>query len=272
MALVPVLLYHSISSRPHPLIAPYATTPEAFAEQLDLIVERGLEAVTISGLAERLDRKDHERLVAVTFDDGFADIATAALPALRERALPATLFVTTGVLPGAQPLDAELAAHMLDHGQLSELRAHGVEIGAHSHSHPQLDTLTERRLRDELTRPKAILEDALQAPVDTFAYPHGYSGPRVRRATAAAGYRVACGVGNTFTAPEDDRFAIKRLMLGAHHTSADVAAWLDGEGAGPPPRHEPLPTRGWRAYRRARSLLTRRPGADAGWPAARLPR
>ncbi len=277
MTLVPVLLYHSVSDRPHPLIRGFSTTPADFEAHLNAIVERGLEALTVSGLVEALDAQDTDRLrraVAITFDDGFADIATTVLPALTARRLCATVYVTTGIVGGAgsAPLDADLASHMLDWSQVRALRAGGVEIGAHSHSHPQLDTLSRARVREELRRPREILEDRLGEAVPGLAYPHGYAGPGVRRLAAEAGYVYACGVADTFTSASDDRFALSRLMLRQHHAVEDVAGWLDRRAAPPPRTRERARTRGWRVYRRTRSVLTGRPGADDGWPAARLPR
>jgi peptidoglycan/xylan/chitin deacetylase (PgdA/CDA1 family) len=47
---------------------------------------------------------------------------------------------------------------MLSWSQIRELAAAGMEIGAHSHGHPQLDQLSRSQLRDELTTPKDLLE------------------------------------------------------------------------------------------------------------------
>lgn len=274
---LPILLYHSVSSDPHPMIAQFAVSEATFEEHLDLIVSRGLETVTITQLVALFEVGDADRLartVAITFDDGFEDVASAALPALQARGLTATLYVTTGLLRDAPwpAADQGLAARMLDVDGLRELHAAGVELGAHSHTHPHLDTLRAATLRDEVTRPRALLEDVLQTPVTSFAYPHGYAGPRVVEAVRHAGYATACGVEQAFSSPGDDRWRLSRLMLSRETTSDDVAGWLDRRGA-PGPRHgERARTRAWRAYRLGRAVLRRRAGADPGWPAGRLPR
>jgi peptidoglycan/xylan/chitin deacetylase (PgdA/CDA1 family) len=158
---------------------------------------------------------------------------------------------------------------MLDWSQLPGLRDAGVEIGGHSVTHPHLDTLSRARAREEVGGCKRELEDALGEAVPTFAYPHGYSGPRVRRAVREAGYRGACGVKDAFSSPGDDMFSLARLMIRAGTSAEQVAGWLDRRGAPPPPRGESLRTRGWRAYRHGKAVLMRRPGSDPGWPAAR---
>jgi peptidoglycan/xylan/chitin deacetylase (PgdA/CDA1 family) len=270
MALVPILVYHSIASDPAPLIADFAVDAATFGGHLELIAARGLRCLTVSQLLDAIDAGDEatvERAVVITFDDGFADFGTAALPALRARGMTATLYIATGLLRGGPrpPIDAGLAAHTLALGELRTLAREGVELGAHSVTHPQLDTVGTRRARYEIEQSRALIEDAAQALVATFAYPHGYSGPRVRRLVRAAGYRGACGVKQTLSASGDDRFALSRLLIGARTTAGEVARWLDRAGP-PPPRRDGLRTIGWRTYRRARAVVRRRPGTDPGWP------
>jgi peptidoglycan/xylan/chitin deacetylase (PgdA/CDA1 family) len=178
---------------------------------------------------------------------------------MQERGLTATLYVTTGTL-GAAP--------MLDWPQLPALRAAGIEIGAHSHTHPQLDTLAPDAAREEIAGCKALIERSLGAPVRSFAYPHGYSSRRVRRLVQQAGYDSACGVGNTLSSAGDDRFALSRLMVRSTTRPDEIGRWLDRLGA-PPRGREAVRTRAWRAYRRGRSLVTGRPGADPEWRALR---
>src|ERR1700680_845094 len=74
---VPILLYHSIDDSPPAWIAPFAVRPQVFARQLDTIVGLGYEALTVSTLVDHLATglSLPERMVVITFDDGFADIA-----------------------------------------------------------------------------------------------------------------------------------------------------------------------------------------------------
>lgn len=272
MTLIPILLYHSIAANPASVVRGFAIDAAVFAEHLDLIVARGLTPLTVGAFVDACERRDDamlSRSVLITFDDGFADFASAALPALADRHIPATLFVATGLLRGQSSPAPDVARLMMSRSQLPALHEQGVEIGCHSYSHPHLDTLGMTRLRAEVTRSKAELEDALGDRVDAFAYPHGYSGPRVRRVVRESGFRSACAVKNAFSSPTDDRFALARLTVRTDTPTAQVARWLDRRGALPPPRRDAPRTRAWRAYRRSRSVITRRAGADAGWPAGR---
>lgn len=266
MLRVPILLYHSVSDDPPPWIAPFALAPAAFGRHLELIRASGRTALTVTDYATKLGDPATlpERPVLITFDDGLADFREKALPALQRAGLPVTLFVTTGFIEGLPAASGitRPAGPWLDAPALRDLRDQGVELGAHSHSHPQLDTLSHRAARAELERSKEILEELLGAPVPTFAYPHGYHGPVVRRLVQETGYVAACAVKNAFSSPADDRFALARLTVGAETSLEELEQWLDGSGAPLAPGRERARTRGWRAYRRGRALLWRRPGSD----------
>jgi peptidoglycan/xylan/chitin deacetylase (PgdA/CDA1 family) len=259
---VPVLLYHSVSDNPPPWIRPLTIAPSVFSRHLELIRASLATPLTVVEYASILAGHGSlpERPVVISFDDGFADFRERALPALRRANLPVTLFVTTGFLEGLPEGDGvkRPPGPWLEPAALLDLRAQGVEIGAHSHSHLHLDTLSPGAARAEIARSKHILEELLAAPVSSFAYPHGYHGPVVRRLVQECGFASACAVKNALSWEDDDRFALARLMVGADTTLDRLEAWLDGRGAQIAPARERSRTRAWRAYRRGRARVTGR--------------
>ncbi len=256
MTPLPVLLYHSVDDDPPAWIAPFTVSRRAFADQLDAVVDSGRVPVTAGQViaARGGGAPLPANAVAVTFDDGFRDFADNALPPLTARSLPVTLFVTTGALA---PLNRSLlpGAAMLTLEQVAKLDHAGVEIGAHSHFHAQLDTLDQAAVVQELSRPKEVLEDALGHEVGLFAYPHGYSSAAVRHLTRLLGYRGAFAVRNAFSPDDDDPFQIARLMVRADTSPARFAAWLRGAGAPVGAPDEQARTAVWRFYRRQRVRL-----------------
>ena len=262
---VPVLGYHSISDEYRDGTLRWSVSPSDFGEQMALIRERGLTPLTVSryGAMLRGEAPLPPRPVLITFDDGFADLADTALPMLRRYGLTATAYVITSRLGVAPPPGGD---PMVDWDGLQELHAHGVEIGSHSYTHHPLDCLRPRELRSEIVRSRSELEDRLRVPVLSFAYPYGYHSPAVRRAVWAAGYSSACGVKNALSHEEDDVFAIARVLIERDTGVGGLDALLDGRGWPLAWRGEQLRTRGWRAYRRVRTLarsvrLRRRPAA-----------
>ncbi|WP_067481469.1 polysaccharide deacetylase family protein [Actinomadura hibisca] len=253
---VPVLMYHSIKARPPRGTAALAVSPGAFADQMALLAERGFTPVPFSALGgPGLPGKP----IVITFDDGYADFHEHALPVLERHGFPATVFVTTGWLADAgpdaagRPLDT-----MMAWSQVREAAAHGVEVGGHSHSHPQLDQLGDAALREELIRNKGLLEERLGGPVTTMAYPFGYSSARVRRAVRAAGYDSACAVANRLAPAPDggaaraDVLAIPRLTVRMSTSLATFGRVADGRGVPLVFLKDHLLTRGYAVVRRAR--------------------
>jgi len=245
---IPIFVYHSVSRDPAEWIAPFTVTPEQFASHLGAIADAGYTTLTVSSFVDALRAGMlPERAALVTFDDGFADTRDTALPQLVERGMTCTVYVTTAFMQSAKGPQGDA---MLDVEAIRELASTGVEIGGHSHTHPQLDTVTDARARSEIFICKALLEEALTTPVRSFAYPHGYSSVRVRLAVRQAGFDSACAVGNAFSHEMDDVLRLSRLMIRNTTSTAHVGAWVEGLGARLAPAREPARTRAWRIYRR----------------------
>lgn len=251
---VPILLYHSISAGPPDWIAPFAVSPGTFAAHLDAVCASGRQPITVSQYADGLSGHISlpDRPVLITVDDGFADFAEHALPALAERGMPSTLYVTTGALAGRATISALPPAPMLHITDLPGLEAAGVEIGAHSHTHRQLDLLPRREITEELLRSRDLLAGWLGHGIRSFAYPHGYWRARVREQVAEVGFDTACAVGEALSSLRDHPLALSRLMVRADTGAAAVAAWLGGTGAAAMRPGRRVLAFGWRQYRRAR--------------------
>lgn len=214
---VPILMYHGVSDDPAPRVRRLAVRPAAFAAQLAHLRALGFTPLTASGLVRAITDDGAglpEKPVALTFDDGYADFHRHALPVLAEFAVPATLYVTTGWIEDAGP-DAATGRpdRMMTWSQVRAAADAGVEVGAHTHSHPQLDQLPRAALGHELRAARERLEDVLGTAVAGLAYPYGYSNARVRDAVRAASYDYACAVGNRAARPGDDQYAVPRLTV-----------------------------------------------------------
>ena len=261
MSPVPILLYHSVSAGPPDWIATYTVSPVTFRTHLDVVVASGRQPITVSQFADGLQGKAElpARPVLITVDDGFADFADNAMPALTERKLPSTLYVAHGALAGGAQESVLPPADMLRAADLPGLEAEGVEIGAHSHTHRQMDLLSENQLADELSRSRDLLAETLGHPIRSFAYPHGYWRSKVLRLVDRQALTRPAPWGNSFCSAKDHPLALSRLMVRADTDASVIAAWLDGSGASVlPPPHRVL-AYGWRQYRRTRQsrLLTR---------------
>jgi peptidoglycan/xylan/chitin deacetylase (PgdA/CDA1 family) len=254
-ARLPVLMYHEVAGRAQ-TESPLAVTPQTFADQLAYLDDAGFRTVTAAALPAALAAAEPlDRTVVLTFDDGYADFHAQALPLISRHGFTATVFVTSGwVQDDGEWPDARRPGRMLSWSQVAEVAAAGIEIGAHSARHPQLDQIPAGRLHEELYASKARLEDKLGAPVPGIAYPFGYSNARVREMARAAGYGYGCAVRNTLAGPGAGLFAIPRLTVHRTTTLAQFRAMTDGHLTLPLLQDRAL-TRGYAVVRRTRALL-----------------
>jgi peptidoglycan/xylan/chitin deacetylase (PgdA/CDA1 family) len=259
----PVLMYHGVCDDPPRAVRSLAVRPAAFETQIAHLCALGATSVTFADLVGMLQGCGElpERPVVLTFDDGYADFHREALPVLDRHGMRATVFVTTGWIDDVETrCTVPPPDRMLTWRQVAEAASAGMEIGGHSHSHPELDHLPLPDLRRQVRECKELLEDRIGEAVATFAYPYGYSDARVRRETRAAGYAGACVVGNALATAHCDPYAVRRLTI-RRSTSLDT---FDRIVHG---RHIPAifmadraRTKGWAVVRRSRLAARRAVG------------
>jgi peptidoglycan/xylan/chitin deacetylase (PgdA/CDA1 family) len=213
----PILTYHSIGERVPPHFRPWVVHPRRFRDHLRSLAEVGLQTLTVSDLVRRrVAGLNTDRAVVLTFDDGFADFLRNAMPIMQEFGMTGTLYVITGMLGGAFR-----SLPVLDWRDLADIRDSGIEIGAHTVSHPALDRLAPAQARDEVSGCKKQLEDRLGVAVGSFAYPFGFYTRETRKAVIDAGYTSACAVGYRFSPADDDPFALRRVIVGERYRQLD---------------------------------------------------
>ncbi|WP_407285987.1 polysaccharide deacetylase family protein [Streptomyces sp. BP-8] len=253
---VPILMYHAVTVAPTPAVRELSVTPAAFEEQLAVLADGGFTPLTAAVLAAawRGGGPLPERPVLITFDDGYEGVYRHALPALARHGFPATLFVTTGWLRGPYGRGGALDT-MLDWDQVRKLAGAGVEIGGHSHRHPPLDDLGDARLRHEVLRCKEIIADEVGTAPESFAYPYGHSGRRVRRTVRGLGFRQALAVGNTLAARRQGPYALARLTVRRDTGTEEFARIVEGRGLVRAFARDRVLTKGYAVVRRSRQVV-----------------
>jgi peptidoglycan/xylan/chitin deacetylase (PgdA/CDA1 family) len=176
-----VLVYHTISAPPEPLPGDIDISCEKFGRQLQWL-SRWRRVVrldeTLSGASSRL--------VAITFDDGYRDNLTVALPLLEKFRLPMTLFVTAGFV-GREGY--------LSNDELREISKHPlITIGAHGLWHRHFPLLDADEARFELIESRRLLESISGLNVDLMAWPYGECNPEMEELSKQCGYRAAWSV------------------------------------------------------------------------------
>lgn len=216
-----VLMYHSVGG-PHG--NPRGTFPTARL-RADLTALGAMYRIV--DLPAVLEPSTRPRL-AVTFDDGYRDFATEALPVLEELDVPTTLFVVSSIVSpsGCDPEAISLTAgqdEMLSGEEIRELVDHSlVTIGNHTVSHAALPKLGEEDLHREVVGAKEALERQFGIEVERFCYPGGKVNERSRslvRHTHDLGVGVKRGL---IDPPVDDETTSALPRIDGARSAAEV--------------------------------------------------
>ena len=222
-----IVYYHRIDDEMHRS----CVAPRAFRDQMRFLVDAGYRVTSLAELGRAVSTGAAlpPRTVAVTFDDGFADNYEHAYPVLAELGLPATIFVTVGMMGGTlNVLRDHHGLPALTWAQLREMLAGSISVGSHTLTHPRLSRLVPETLDDELTRSRATIAAETGVTTDLFCYPHGDFDARVREAVGRAGYRVACATSPGPVTGASDPLALPRTFVARDDTVADFARKLSG--------------------------------------------
>ncbi|MFG2571278.1 polysaccharide deacetylase family protein [Streptomyces sp. NPDC048481] len=206
-----VAMYHSVgdcSEDPYHI----TVTPERLEKQLEWLRRRGLRGVSMGELLAARARGEGRGLVGLTFDDGYADFLTEALPVLRRNGCTATLFVLPGRFGGDNAWDPlGPRKPLLTADGIRRAADEGVEIGSHGLTHVDLTAADDLTLKAETVESRAVLAELLGAAPDGFCYPYGTIDRRAVDAVREAGYAYACAID---PGPLNGPHAFPRLHVG----------------------------------------------------------
>jgi peptidoglycan/xylan/chitin deacetylase (PgdA/CDA1 family) len=237
---VAILMYHSISDHATLKFKQFTVSPALFADHMAYLHQHTYTPITVTQYVQSLSHGSDaisslpERPVVLTFDDGFADFFTEAMPVLKQFNFTATLYVATAFVNSTSrwlQREKEMMRPMVTWEQLAEISAQGIECGSHGHRHLQLDMLPSPVVQEEIVSSKLLLEQHLGGNVSSFAYPFGYFTAGVRRKVQEAGYTSACAVKHAMSSETTDHFALARLLVKADTSVNALAALLNGHSS-----------------------------------------
>src|SRR5436853_3441308 len=150
-----VLMYHSISSCGDDRLA---IPPEMFASQMQFLGQRGFQVLSLEEGCRRLNSGgDLSGAIVLTFDDGYRDFLTEAVPVLEKHSFPATLFVVTQVKEAGWRRNGNRKP-LLSWAEIEALKSRGFSIGSHSVTHADLHSLQRAQLDRELIDSRAAVD------------------------------------------------------------------------------------------------------------------
>jgi len=194
---IPILVYHQIAEAPPKGGSPFRglyVSPAAFARQMAWLKRLGYTGLSMSGLLPYLRGERSGKVVGITFDDGYRNNLTHALPVLVKQGFSSTCYAVSGLLGKTNIWDQGIGipqTPLMDESEIRQWVAGGQEIGSHTHSHARLLETDEPGCVEEMVRGKTGLESVTGGPVAHFCYPYGHFEDRHVEMARALGFATA---------------------------------------------------------------------------------
>ncbi|MBO9133812.1 polysaccharide deacetylase family protein [Rhizobium sp. B230/85] len=215
---VPILTYHQIAVPPSRRI-PFrsmAVHPDDFRRQMHLLKRFGFQGLSLREALPYVNGKKKGKVVAITFDDSYANVHENALPVLRDCGFTATNFVVANQIGGRNEWDIPLGvppSACMNLAQLREWTALGNEIGSHTMDHARLPDLSAEDAWNQIFLSRVALEDTIDDEVSSFCFPYGDERSLHRQLAIEAGYSVATTTWRRRAGKCDDPFGLPRLTI-----------------------------------------------------------
>lgn len=227
-----VITYHQVQD---PADDGSSVSPSHFRSQMEYL-RQNYEVVGLADAVHRLAKRQMpQRLVSITFDDGYLDNSMTAAPIMHALGLPATFFVSTDMIGSERPFPHDVErrrppqAHMT-WDDLRELVALGFDIGSHTCSHADLGSIALEQATTELRGSRTRLESELGRPIQAFAFPYGRR-RNMRPDTLALArreYNVCCSAYGGHNTTPIDPGNIRRIVISSGVSFLAFRALLEG--------------------------------------------
>lgn len=167
------------------------------------------------------------KVFGITFDDGYLNNLTDALPVLQELGFSSTCYVVSAMLGqinawdrgnGVPPAELMAVPHLrqwIDGGQ---------ELGAHTRHHVRLPDIDATQLQDEIAGCKHELEQAIGVAVEHFCYPYGAFNADHVEIVRSAGFASATTTQRGRCQAGDALFTLPRVPV-LRRTSRGLLWW-----------------------------------------------
>jgi len=223
-AWTPVLTYHHVKwDKPTDDAIELGLTipPTQFIRELDYLRRSRYHTISAVDIARRLrfDRPLPVKRVVLTFDDGYRDTYWHVYKPLRKHHMRATFFIVPGFLG---------TPRYLTWRQVKEMSRHGMDIEAHTMTHPDLTILKTPKLKWEIGASRQELQRRLHRSIRVFCYPYGRYNGHVVAEVAHQDYWAAFTTRAGWWDRRGEIFTLPRLYVNRDVTLQTFAIRLTG--------------------------------------------
>lgn len=215
---IPILMYHQID-----VPAPRGTSfrgltvhPKSFARQMRWMHRLGYRGLSMRDLMPYLKGERTGKVFGVTFDDGFRNVFTHALPVLTELGFTSTNYLVAHQFNGGNVWDANnnvpFSPLMSKEEALAWSQA-GQEVGSHTLDHVHLPEISTEQAYEQIAQSRRVLSDVVQQDVTAFCYPYGHFKPEHAAMVEQAGYQNATTTQRGLAGPQDGAYLLPRVGI-----------------------------------------------------------
>lgn len=225
-----ILLYHSIGGTPNDHSLGVRVPASSMEAQIEELIRLGYTSATITEIINGSSSVNEDKLLAITFDDGYKDNIVFAVRILQKFNFKATFFVTISYIEqdikkkwrNGQPRE------YMDWNDILCLNDMGFEIGSHMVNHHDLTALDDKALQYEFHASKEMLSEKLGKPIAIFSYPYGKVNEKAINAARDSGYIGGCSSFSGSNYKHTNRYILKRTEIDGYDTLRDFRYKLFG--------------------------------------------
>ncbi len=187
-----ILMYHSVGEDN----ASFTVSAAVFEEQLRYLTKHDFSIVPLSELVTRLEQgRLIAKTICLTFDDGYRNNYEVAFPLLQRYGIPASIFLTTGLLGQSLTNSEGVSLPLMTEAQVREMQGSGlIEFFPHGVTHRKLHKLSTTEVEKEITMSRAAVQALTHTAADIFAFPSGRYTDATLDAVRHAGFSAAVTV------------------------------------------------------------------------------
>jgi peptidoglycan/xylan/chitin deacetylase (PgdA/CDA1 family) len=231
---IPILMYHQVDELSHPKepMRGLVVSPRQFASHMGMLKRLGYTGLSMAALEPFLMGKTPcpSKLVGITFDDGYQNNLVHAMPVLQAQGFSATCYMVSGLIGKTNAWDnpnGVPAKPLMTADELRRWQAGGQDVGSHTRTHADLQSLAATNLAEEIAGSRADLQAILgNDAARHFCYPFGRYNAACVQAAADAGYLTATTTLRARASLQDPLLELPRVLVSRTTTSLMLAVKL----------------------------------------------
>jgi peptidoglycan/xylan/chitin deacetylase (PgdA/CDA1 family) len=211
---VPILYYHQVAEGVSPK---QGVSPLSFKAQIDYLQKNRYRTIGFEDLSNHF-KTGHPlppRPIIISFDDGYLNTFTCAYPILKKAGFKATTFVVSGFIGGETCWEGtgERVVPLMTREHILTMSADGFPFGGHTKTHKNLTSISLAEAKNEIESGKNDLEDLLQKPILSFAYPYGNFNDQIITLVKDCGFTAARIVHTDNTHRQEDLLKLRCVKI-----------------------------------------------------------